>query len=417
MMKNMQSLLFVGGAIIILSISLSSAPTHTATAFISPTPRTLVSRSTGISATTRIQTAFHNTVKQATLIPSTTLFLSQQTPEPILPDSADDDDKDKSLTNSKNSSTGDLQPTPTSSSSIDQSKATLDQITAQAEAALQEAEDALQAEQTELENAKRKAAIETQRQQQLQRQMQQQKQQKQISTQRQIEAFVSGIGAFLFGTISGSIMDIFLKVNNLDLDVDLIIPPALLAASFSVAAVTFALQDGETGALVRNVFAGPLENLTNSIKNAITAKIEETVDDIKATPTKIQSAIEQKVQQTTDEIKQIPITVRDNIEQKVQQTTDEIKQIPKKAKDAAASSVEKLKDDVNEATVRTVEEIKATPGRIVKETQDAIDRTVEDIEEKVEKTVDVIKKSVDDVVSLPSKAIGQVCLLYFIMIW
>ena len=306
-------------------------------------------------------------------------------------------------------------PSPPSSSSSSKTNTNalddVDEITAEAELAIKEAQEALDQVDNdtnisnEFEMARKKA-------QEAQAQAARITQEKEV-TKKRIEAAVTGFGGFLFGIVSGGVTDIFLKANNLDVDIDLIIPPTVFALVFATSGVTLGQNDDDLGNLIRSVFGGPLKVVTNAVTTAVMNKIEETVDDIKATPGRIQNAVEQKVQETTDEIKAIPTKVKDNIEASVDKTVDEIKAIPTKARDAATEAVEKAKDDITDATIRTVEEIKATPGRVVEETKQAIVTTVEDVEVKVEKavsdTVDIIKKNVDEVTSLPAKTIDQVC--------
>ena len=308
-----------------------------------------------------------------------------------------------------------IPPPPPSSSSSSETNANptdnIDKITAEAELAIKEAQEALDQVDNdntisnEIEMARKKA-------QEAQLQAARITQEKEMA-KKQIEAAVTGLGGFLFGIVSGGVTDIFLKANNLDVDIDLIIPPTVFALVFATTGATLGQNDDDLGNLVRSVFGGPLKAVTNAVTTAVVNKIEETVDDIKATPGRIQNAVEQKVQETTDEIKAIPTKVKDNIEASVEKTVDEIKAIPVKAKDAATEAVEKAKDDITDATIRTVEEIKATPGRVVEETKQAIVKTVEDVEDKVEQavsdTVGSIKKNVDEVTSLPAKTIDQVC--------
>lgn len=373
----------------------SSIRTSTSSTDITSTGNTISSTSSTTSSK-RIQLGFQ-TVKEAKLLPTTLLFLQP----------SENDGEAKYI-----ESTSDV---------ADLSNLSLSEITAEAKQAMKDAEAALQASSkinleddinNQLENEINNAREAQRRANELARLAQQ----KQETTARQIEAFVSSIGAFSFGLVSGGVLDIFIVMNGLDMDIDLVVPPAALAFTFAVAAFVVGQNDDETGKLVRNVFAGPLKQVTNSLKAAITSKIEQTVDDIKATPGKIQSAIEQKVQETTEEIKAIPVKVKDNIEAQVEKTVDDIKAIPVKAKVAATEAVEKAKEEITDATVRTVEEIKATPGRVAKETKEAIVKTVEDVEDKIEKSVtgavDEIKKTVDEVASLPTKTMNKVSLMH-----
>lgn len=241
-----------------------------------------------------------------------------------------------------------------------------DKINAEVEKALKEAEAALNMFVEDKDEAKEAKQRVIQAQQQAASLAQ-----KKVETRNQVEGVVAGIGGVLFGFVSGGTMDIFFKVNNFLTDVDIIIPPIILAFTFGAVGVVLGQEDSETGDLVRNIFAAPLKALTDSITTAVNNKIEETVTDIKATPGKIQTAIEKKVQETTDEIKQIPVQVQKSVDAKVEQTVDDIRQIPVKTKKAAAKAVKKAKDEITDATIRTVEEIKATPGRIVEETKEA----------------------------------------------
>ena len=319
----------------------------------------------------RIQSLFQNTIKHATTLPSTSLFLSSS-----------DEEKAEKI------------PKPPSTPVPDISDSSVDKIAAEAANAIREAESALSEsinnEEDEIEIARRKA-VEAQQivaQQRLQKE----------ATARQIEAFVAGFGAFLFGGIAGGVMDIFLIENNLDIDIDLILPPAVLSVIFGVTTITLGQNDDETGAFVRSFFGGPLKQLTESIKTSIRNKVEETVDDIKATPDKIKVAFERKVQETTEEIKQIPDKVKEGIEAKVDETVEEIKAIPEKVQDAATEAVENAKDEISAAATRTVDEIKATPGRVVQEVENKVDQTVSDI-----------KKNVEEVIGVPIKDLNKVC--------
>lgn len=319
----------------------------------------------------RIQSVFQNTIKHATTLPSTSLFLS----------SSDEDEEQAEKI-----------PIPPSTPVPDISDSSVDKIAAEAANAIREAESALSEsinnEEDEIEIARRKAveAQEIVAQQRLQKE----------ATVRQIEAFVAGFGAFLFGGIAGGVMDIFLIENNLDIDIDLILPPSVLSVIFGVTTITLGQNDDETGAFVRSFFGGPLKQLTESIKTSIRNKVEETVDDIKATPDKIKVAFERKVQETTEEIKQIPDKVKEGIEAKVDETVEEIKAIPEKVQDAATEAVENAKDEISTAATRTVDEIKATPGRVVQEVENKVDQTVSDI-----------KKNVEEVIGVPIKDLNK----------
>jgi ElaB/YqjD/DUF883 family membrane-anchored ribosome-binding protein len=294
----------------------------------------------------------------------------------------------------------------------------VDDVTAEAERALKQAEDALNeasnpvVKTNEIDEARTKAI-------QAQRLAARVEIEKQLAA-RQIEGAVAGFGAFLFGIISGGVVDIFLTANNLDVDVDLIIPPTLLAISLGAAGVTLGQKDGDVGNFVRAFFGGPLKQLTNSVTTTVTNKIEETVDEIKATPGKIQQSVEKKIKDTTDEIKQIPVNIKENIEDTVEKTVDDIKQIPIDLNKAANDAVGKAKDEITDVTIRTVEEIKATPGRVVAETKETIVKTVEEVEDKVEKAVtgavEDTKKIVDEVASIPGRTIDQVSSNFFVTI-
>ena len=312
-------------------------------------------------------------------------------------------------------------------SSVPSSDLGIDDLTTAADNALKEAEAALTVNTNTNTNTNINTASTSELNNDMEMEMAREKSQaaqteaKRIIQQREREsskystdAVIAGLGGSLFGIISGSVLDLFLKANNLDVDIDLIIPPTLLALTVGAAGLNLGKKDDSTGVLVRNVLASPIKGLSASITTSISNKLDATVKDIQSTPEKIQSAIELKVQQTTDDIKQIPDQIRGNIESTVEKTVDDIRQIPTKAKDAASEAIEKAKGDITDATIKTVEEIKATPGKVVQETREAVVKTKEDVEEKVESVVtgavQDMRRSVDEVASLPSKTMDQVCI-------
>ena len=112
------------------------------------------------------------------------------------------------------------------------------------------------------------------------------------------DAIAAALGGAVYGAAAGLYADVVTDVL-LDTDLPALVPPAALGAAVGAAAFVGVNQGGIVGTVAKFIFAGPV----NYVKNGITSKIDQTVDDIKSTPKRIQDAAVKKVEDTVDEIK------------------------------------------------------------------------------------------------------------------
>jgi hypothetical protein len=163
----------------------------------------------------------------------------------------------------------------------------------------------------------------------------------------------------LASTLGGIVTGIFLGVAafevfpDLDMDVDLSIPPIIASVVFGIAYYTSASKNGSNGAFVRSIVGKPMQAIGNGILGTIAA-----------TGNAMTSAAQRQVEKAAQDIKAIP----------------------GRAADAASRKATEV-----------VEDIKATPGRVVDGTR-----------RKVVETVDSVKKEVDDAVSITKRAVEKV---------
>ena len=134
------------------------------------------------------------------------------------------------------------------------------------------------------------------------------------------DVIASSLGGALTGVAAGLYADIVTDVL-MDTDLPPLVPPAALGVALGAGAFVGASQNNFVGSAVKFIFGKPILG----IKNRITNKITETVDDIKATPTRIKDAAVRKVDDTVDEIKATPGKIKDAAVAKVDETVDEIK--------------------------------------------------------------------------------------------
>ena len=134
------------------------------------------------------------------------------------------------------------------------------------------------------------------------------------------DVIASSLGGALTGVAAGLYADIATDVL-MDTDLPPLVPPAALGVAIGAGAFIGASQNNFVGSVVKFIFGKPILG----IKNRITNKITETVDDIKATPTRIKDAAVKKVDDTVDEIKATPGKIKDAAAAKVDETVDEIK--------------------------------------------------------------------------------------------
>ena len=136
------------------------------------------------------------------------------------------------------------------------------------------------------------------------------------------DAIASAVG----GTIAGAIVGLYADVATdilMDTDLPPLIPPAALGVALGAGAFVGANQENFLGQAIRFLFGKPVLG----VRNQITNKITETVEDIKATPTRLKDAAVQKVEDVVDEIKATPGKIKDAAVQKVEDVVDEIKVI------------------------------------------------------------------------------------------
>mmetsp|Transcript_7386 Transcript_7386/g.12533 ORF Transcript_7386/g.12533 Transcript_7386/m.12533 type:complete len:1354 (+) Transcript_7386:318-4379(+) len=192
------------------------------------------------------------------------------------------------------------------------------------------------------------------------------------------------IAATIGGTLAGAVVGLYADVATdllMDTDLPAIVPPAALGVAIGAGAYVGANQENFLGTITKFIFGGPVV----TVKDSITNKITQTVDDIVSTPTRIKEAAIKKVDDTVDEIKATPGKIADAAKNKVDETVEEIKATPGKIADATKKKVDE-----------TVEEIKATPGRIAESVEEAIEDAVEDVVEAVEDAVAVPKKKLNE---------------------
>jgi len=134
------------------------------------------------------------------------------------------------------------------------------------------------------------------------------------------DVIASSLGGALTGVAAGLYADIATDVL-MDTDLPPLVPPAALGVALGAGAFVGASQNNFVGSAVKFIFGKPILG----IKNRITNKITETVDDIKSTPTRIKDAAVKKVDDTVDEIKATPGKIKDAAVAKVDETVDEIK--------------------------------------------------------------------------------------------
>ena len=134
------------------------------------------------------------------------------------------------------------------------------------------------------------------------------------------DVIASSLGGALTGVAAGLYADIATDVL-MDTDLPPLVPPAALGVAIGAGAFVGASQNNFIGSAVKFIFGKPILG----IKNRITNKITETVDDIKSTPTRIKDAAVKKVDDTVDEIKATPGKIKDAAVAKVDETVDEIK--------------------------------------------------------------------------------------------
>ena len=214
------------------------------------------------------------------------------------------------------------------------------------------------------------------------------------------------IAAAVGGTITGAVVGLYADVATdvlMDTDLPTIVPPVALGVAFGAGAYVGANQDNFLGTITKFIFGGPIV----SVKDSITNKITQTVDNIVSTPGRIKDAAIKKVDDTVDEIKATPGKIADAAKSKVDDTVEEIKATPGKIADAAKNKVDDTVEEIKatpgkiaDATMKvvdeTVEEIKATPGRIAESVEDAIEDAVEDVVEAVEEAVAVPAKKLNE---------------------
>lgn len=171
------------------------------------------------------------------------------------------------------------------------------------------------------------------------------------------------ISSAIGGALTGAALGLYTNVATdflYDTDLPPIVPPAALGVAIAATAYTGANQPNFVGKISSFIFGGPVR----SVKNFFVKKVEDTVDNIKATPGRIVKSVEDKIDQTVEDIKATPGKIVDAIEDKIEETVDEIK---------------------------------ATPGKIADGIERKVEETVKDIEEKVEEVVSLPGKKLDEV--------------------
>ena len=228
---------------------------------------------------------------------------------------------------------------------------------------------------------------------------------------RKGEAVSASIGGAAFGALAGIALDVYLDMKGVT-EIEPIVPPFFLGASFTAAAFVVGQQDNAIGKAVRDVLGGTVQSLTKSVSSSLTSAVDNAVKEAKATPVKIKTAVDAKVKETTDEIKQIPGKVKDSATKRSEEIGNDLRQIPGKVKDSAQRSADNTKEKIENATKKAVEDVRAAPGRVADETKKAFVSAKEDVEEKIERSIKSTEKkitdTVDEVAALPGKLSDKV---------
>ena len=170
------------------------------------------------------------------------------------------------------------------------------------------------------------------------------------------------ISSAIGGALTGAAIGLYTNVATdflYDTDLPPIVPPAALGVAIAATAYTGANQSNFVGKLSSFVFGGPIR----SVKNFFVKKVEDTVDNIKATPGRIKKGVEDKIEETVEDIKATPGKIADAIEDKIEETVDEIKATPGKVAESIEKKVEETVKDIEE----TVEEVISLPGKKIDE--------------------------------------------------
>ena len=228
---------------------------------------------------------------------------------------------------------------------------------------------------------------------------------------RKGEAVTASVGGAAFGALAGIALDVFLDMKGVT-EIEPIVPPFFLGASFTAAAFVVGQQDNAIGKAVRDVLGGTVQSLSKSISSSVMSAVDNAVKEVKATPVKIKTAVDAKVKETTDEIKQIPGKVKDSATKRSEEIGNDLRQIPGKVKDSAQRSADNTKEKIENATKKAVEDIRAAPGRVADETKKSFVSAKKDVEEKIERSIKSTEKkitdTVDEVAALPGKLSDKV---------
>lgn len=166
------------------------------------------------------------------------------------------------------------------------------------------------------------------------------------------------ISSAIGGALTGAALGLYTNVATdflYDTDLPPIVPPAALGVAIAATAFTGANQPNLIGKLSSFVFGGPIRY----VKNLFVKKVEDTIDNIKATPGRIVKGVEDKIDQTVEDIKATPGRIADAIEDKIEETVDEIKATPGRVAESIERKVEEAVKDIEE----TVEEVISLPGK------------------------------------------------------
>lgn len=115
------------------------------------------------------------------------------------------------------------------------------------------------------------------------------------------ESIASAIGGVVVGSGLGLYADVATDILS-DTDLPGLVPPVAFGVALGIGAFVGAGQGNFVGTAIRFMLGGPVLGLRDNVRNAITRK----VDEIMAAPGKFVDAVEQKIENTVDEIKATP---------------------------------------------------------------------------------------------------------------
>jgi outer membrane biosynthesis protein TonB len=210
------------------------------------------------------------------------------------------------------------------------------------------------------------------------------------------QALAAAVGGVILGGALGVVADVSL-FSDMSLNFEeQVIPPAVLALLLGGGTFVVASnEDSGIGQVARNTLGGTTIGIGNGIKGVIVASAIGIKNRITAIPKQISAFVKAKVDDTVEEVKAVPSKVKTAAEKAVDdtrvaaqeavtKTVADVKAVPSKVKTAAVKKIDE-----------TVEEVKAVPGKV----KEAASKAATDAQENV-------KRKVDEVASIPAKVLN-----------